>query len=203
MTFLAQRVTASPQKSYGMAGRAAAFNGDDYIHLELGRPCHDTPDCIKQATIQALLAGKVHYGDLRGEPRMRNALAQKLRRFNRIEVDAEQVLVTNGLTQASFAAFMATINPGDEVILLDPYYPQHVGKVALAGGIPVFAPLDAANDFSIDPALHRSTYHRANQGDRAREPLQPDRACLRPRGTGRAGATVYPTQPPGHFRRSL
>lgn len=153
MTFLAERVTASPEKSYGMAGRAAALSGDEFIHLELGRPCHDTPDCIKQATVRALLAGKVHYGDLRGEPQLRSALARKLQRFNRIEVSAEQVLVTNGLTQASFAAFMATVNPGDEVILLDPHYPQHVGKVALAGGIPVFAPLDAANGFSIDPRL--------------------------------------------------
>jgi aspartate aminotransferase len=153
MSYLADRITGSPEKSYGMAGRAAALSGDEFIHLELGRPSHDTPDFIKQATIRALLAGKVHYGDFRGEPQFRTALAQKLRTFNRIQASPEQVLVTNGLTQASYAAFMATIDPGDEVILLDPYYPQHVGKIALAGGVPVFAPLDATRGFSIEPAL--------------------------------------------------
>lgn len=153
MTYLAGRITHSPEKSYGMAGRAAALSSEEFIHLELGRPSHDTPDFIKQATIRALQAGKVHYGDFRGEPQLRSALAQKLQTFNRIQASPEQVLVTNGLTQASYAAFMATIDPGDEVILLDPYYPQHVGKIALAGGVPVFAPLDATRGFSIEPAL--------------------------------------------------
>lgn len=153
MSYLADRITGSPEKSYGMAGRAAALNGEEFIHLELGRPSHDTPDFIKEATIRALREGKVHYGDFRGELPLRSALAQKLQTFNRIQASPEQVLVTNGLTQASYAAFMATIDPGDEVILLDPYYPQHVGKIALAGGVPVFAPLDATRGFSIEPAL--------------------------------------------------
>lgn len=153
MSFLAERITHSPKKSYGMAGRAAALTDDDYIHLELGRPIHDTPAFIKDATIKALLAGKVHYSDFRGQPELRNALARKLQTFNRIQASAEQVLVTNGLTQASYAAFMTTIDPGDEVILLEPFYPQHVGKIALAGGTAVFAPLNAERGFSIDPSL--------------------------------------------------
>lgn len=117
MTYLAGRITHSPEKSYGMAGRAAALSSEEFIHLELGRPSHDTPDFIKQATIRALQAGKVDYGDFRGEPQLRSALAQKLQTFNRIQASPEQVLVTNGLTQVSYAAFMATIDPGDEVIL--------------------------------------------------------------------------------------
>jgi len=153
MSYLADRITRSPPKSYGMAGRAAELDAEEFIHLELGRPCHDTPAFIKDATIKALLAGKVHYSDFRGQPELRSALSQKLRSFNGIPAGAEQVLVTNGLTQASYAAFMATINPGDEVILLAPFYPQHVGKIALAGGTPVIAPLDAADNFSIKPAL--------------------------------------------------
>jgi aspartate aminotransferase len=153
MSFLAKRITHSPKKSYGMAGRAAALTGEDYIHLELGRPIHDTPAFIKDATIKALLAGKVHYSDFRGLPALREALARKLQTFNGIQATPEQVLVTNGLTQASYAAFMTTIDPGDEVILLEPYYPQHVGKVALAGGVPVFAPLNAARNFSLDASL--------------------------------------------------
>lgn len=153
MSYLADRITQSPEKSYGMAGRAAALSSEDVIHLELGRPSHDTPALIKDATIRALLSGKVHYGDFRGELDLRTALARKLQNFNGIAANPQRVLVTNGLTQASYAAFMATIDPGDEVILLDPYYPQHASKIALAGGKPVLAPLDAANGFSIEPTL--------------------------------------------------
>ena len=153
MTFLADRITQSPPKSYGMAGRAAELTSDEFIHLELGRPCHDTPSFIKDATIKALLSGHVHYSDFRGQPELRDSLARKLQTFNGIQATPERVLVTNGLTQASYAAFMATINPGEEVILLEPYYPQHVGKVALAGGKHVIAPLDASENFALEASL--------------------------------------------------
>lgn len=151
MPKLARRIAETSKKSFGMYAQAAALGaaGGDLIHLELGKPIHDTPQHIKDATIAALQAGKVHYSDLQGEPAFRDALAAKLRDFNRIEASPDEVLVTNGLTQASFAAFMALIDPGDEVILLEPYYPQHVGKVELAGGMVVTAALDADNDYSI------------------------------------------------------
>lgn len=132
-----------------MYARAAGLGRDDLIRLELGKPVHDTPQHIKDATIAALQAGKVHYGDLQGEPAFRAALAKKLGDFNGIDASPREVLVTNGLTQASFAAFMALIDPDDEVILLEPYYPQHIGKVELAGGKVVTVPLDAQNNFAI------------------------------------------------------
>lgn len=151
MPILAKRITETSKKSFGMFAKAAAMGaaGADLIHLELGRPVHDTPDHIKEAAIRALRDGKVHYGDLQGELPFREALAEKLRSFNAIAAAPDEVLVTNGLTQASFAAFMALIDPGDEVILLEPYYPQHVGKIELAGGKIVSVPLDADARFSI------------------------------------------------------
>lgn len=155
MTFLAGRITQTAKKNYGMFAKAAALaaGGADLIHLELGRPVHDTPKHIKRATIDALLAGKVHYSDLQGDAALRTALSAKLRDFNAIDAFPEQVLITNGLTQASFAAFLATIESGDEVILLEPYYPQHVGKIELAGGKVVLAALDHTNGFALDAAL--------------------------------------------------
>lgn len=151
MPKLANRITGSSPKSFGMYARAAALGsaGADLIHLELGKPIHDTPQHVKDATIAALQAGKVHYGDLQGEPAFRSALSDKLRSFNEIDASPDEVLVTNGLTQASFAAFLALIDPGDEVILLEPYYPQHIGKVELAGGRVVTVPLDAEDNFSV------------------------------------------------------
>ena len=151
MPKLARRITETSGKSFGMFGRAAAMEaaGADLIHLEVGKPIHDTPGHIKDAAIAALQAGKVHYSDLQGEPAFRRALADKLAAFNEIQASPDEIIVTNGLTQASFAAIFALIDPGDEVILLEPYYPQHIGKVELAGGKVVTVPLDAANDFSI------------------------------------------------------
>src|SRR3546814_20767622 len=138
-----------------MFGRAAALGlaGKDLIHLGRGRPIHDTPQPIKDATIAALQAGQVHYGDLQGEPSFRAALSEKLRSFNRIDASPDEVIVTNGLTQASFAAIFALVDPGAEVILLDPSYPQHFGKVQLAVGRVVPLPPDPAATYRIRAAL--------------------------------------------------
>jgi len=151
MTRPAQRILSGSKKSFGMYQQALALasQGVDLIHMELGRPFSDTPQLIKDAAIRALGQGLVHYSDMRGELPLRQALAAKLKSFNAIDAAPDDVLVTNGLTHASYAAFMATIDPGDEVILLEPYYPQHVGKIELAGGKVVLAPLDAADNFSI------------------------------------------------------
>jgi len=151
-TRFARRITETSEKSYGMVGLAMAEKGP-LIHLELGRPMHDTPKHIKQATIDALLAGEVHYSDLQGLPELREALASKLSRQNALNVDASQIIVTNGLTQASFAAFMALLDHGDEAIILDPYYPQHIGKIEFAGATPVIAALDPDDGFSIKREL--------------------------------------------------
>ena len=152
MKQLARRITGTSKKSFGMYARAASSGRDDLIHMELGKPFADTPQHIKDATIAAIQAGKVHYSDLPGIQPLRDAIVAKLARQNGMEVTADQVVVTNGLTHGSYAALMAFIDEGDEVILLEPYYPQHIGKIELAGGVPVSVPLDAANGYAIDAA---------------------------------------------------
>ncbi|ALC13081.1 pyridoxal phosphate-dependent aminotransferase [Sphingopyxis sp. 113P3] len=151
MKWPAQRLTAGSKKSFGMYEEAAQLDaaGADLIHLEFGRPHADTPLHVKEAVKAALDAGIVHYGDFRGTLSFRQSLAKKLKSFNGLDYGVDEILVTNGLTHASFAAFMAAIDPGDEVILLDPYYPQHIGKTELAGGKVVIAELDKANNFAI------------------------------------------------------
>lgn len=151
MRWPSERLSTASQKGFGMYEQAVklAAQGVDLIHLEVGRPFADTPQHIKDATSKALDDGIVHYGDFRGALHFRKALVDKLRDFNRIRADVDEVLITNGLTHASFAAIFAAIDPGDEVILLEPYYPQHVGKIEMAGGKVVLAPLDIANGFSI------------------------------------------------------
>lgn len=152
MKHLAKRITQTSPKSFGMFQKASMSGREDLIHLEVGRPSADTPQHIKDATIQAIQDGHVHYSDLRGLPHVREALAEKLKAKNSLDVGADRVIVTNGLTHGSYAAIMAFLDDGDEAILLEPYYPQHIGKIELAGAVPVLAQLDAADDFRIDPA---------------------------------------------------
>lgn len=153
MKHLAKRITNTSPKSFGMFQKAAMSGRDDLIHLEVGRPFADTPQPIKDATIKALQDGCVHYSDLAGLPHLREALAEKLKRKNKLDVGADRIIVTNGLTHGSYAALMAFLDEGDEAILLEPYYPQHIGKIEMAGAVPVIAPLDAANGFRLDAAM--------------------------------------------------
>ncbi len=150
MKWPADRISNSVEKSFGMYDKASELekSGADLIHLEVGRPNFDTPAHIKQTTKDALDAGKVHYGEFPGELHFRQAIAEKLLRDNKIDAGVDEILVTSGLTQNVFAVCMAAIDPGDEVLVLDPYYPQHVAKVQLAGGVIVPVPL--GDDFRIN-----------------------------------------------------
>jgi len=151
MKWPADRILYQSEKSFGLYEEASRLEaeGIDVIHLEVGRPIYDTPEIIKAATKKALDDGIVHYGDFRGRIGFRQALAKKLNDFNKIDITPDEVLVTNGLTQASFFACLAAIDPGDEVIFLDPYYPQHIGKVEMAGGKMVTVPLDAEKNYAL------------------------------------------------------
>lgn len=149
--WIADRMITQQSKGFGMFEEASRFqaSGVDVIRLELGTSSIDTPAHIKQGAKDALDAGLVHYGNLQGVPELREALARKVKNLNGIDASPDEILVTNGLTQASFATFMATLNPGDEVIHLQPGYPQHPPKINLVGGKVVTVPL--TSDFRPDP----------------------------------------------------
>ena len=149
----AQRLETQKNKSFGMYEHAAELQneGIDIIHLEVGRPSSDTPLHIKEAAKSALDNGVVHYGDLQGNANLRKALAGRYQELNNIDVSADEILVTNGVTQSAFAALMCFVNPGDEVIVLEPYYPQHNSKIELLGGKVVTAALDKEKGFRLDP----------------------------------------------------
>ena len=130
MKWPAKRITESSTKSFGMYEKAIPLmaEGVDVIHLEVGMPSFDTPAHIKEAVKRALDHGQVHYSDFRGIQKFREALAEKVMERNNINADAEEILVCSGLTHAAFAICMAAIDAGDEVIVLEPFYPQHVNK---------------------------------------------------------------------------
>ena len=135
---------------YGLV-RELMRKGVDIVSLDAGRPSFDTPLHIKEASKAALDQGVVHYGDLQGSLRLREALVKKLKNYNKIDVESNEVLITNGLTQASFSSLMAYLNEGDEVILFEPFYPQHIKKIELLGGKPVPVILKHEDEYKFDP----------------------------------------------------
>jgi len=152
MKWPAKRISQSSPKSFGMYEEAAKLmaQGQDVIHLEVGRPSFDTPQHIKDAAKKSLDDGNVHYGEFPGDLRLREAICNKLESYNKLTPGPDEVLVTNGLTHAAYAVFTAAVDEGDEVILLEPYYPQHINKIELAGGKIVTVPLDKSNGYTID-----------------------------------------------------
>jgi len=163
MKWPAARMASQAGKTFGMYETAARMEaqGINVIHIEVGRPSADTPVHIREAAKRALDDGIVHYGDLQGTRSLREALAAKLRDYNGLDFSADDILVTNGLTQAAFAAFMAGLDEGDEVIVLEPFYPQHNTKIELVGGRVVTVPLKKDNGFRLDPdAIERAINDR-------------------------------------------
>ena len=157
MKWPADRIVQSSEKSFGMYEEALPLmaRGVDVIHLEVGMPSFDTPAHIKEACKAALDSGMVHYGDFLGNEPFRRALAEKLAARNGVEAAPNEILVTSGLTHGAYITCMSALDPGDEVMLLSPYYPQHINKIELAGGVVVTAPLDRSRDFALDGAAIR------------------------------------------------
>lgn len=154
MQWPSQRMKEQAGKGFGMYEVAARLEsqGADIIHLEIGRPSADTPHHIKEAAKQALDDGIVHYGELGGLGSLREALAHRYSDGYGVDYEVDEILISNGVTQAAFAAFLAALNQGDEVIVLEPFYPQHNSKIEFAGGCVVPVPMTAVDGrYAPDP----------------------------------------------------
>jgi aspartate aminotransferase len=132
--------------------RALKAAGRNVIGLGAGEPDFDTPDNVKQAAIKAIEAGKTKYTDVGGIPELKEAIIAKFKRENALTYKPNQIIVGTGGKQVLYNALMATINPGDEVIIPAPYWVSYPEMVALAGGesVPVVCP--AANGFKLKAA---------------------------------------------------
>ena len=124
--------------------------GEKVIHFEIGRPDFDTPEYIKEAAIQAIRDGKVHYTSNFGLMELRQAIAEKLNRENNIPYKAEEILVTAGLSEAVMAVLEATLNPGDEILVPNPVWLNYINVPKLLGAVPVLYDLTEETGFQID-----------------------------------------------------
>lgn len=146
------RVKPSPTIAVTNKARELAAAGRDIIGLGAGEPDFDTPQNIKDAAKRAIDAGRTKYTAVDGIPELKAAICAKFARENGLTYTPAQITVGTGGKQTLYNAFVATLNPGDEVIIPAPYWVSYPDMVLLAGGtpVPVVAGLDTA--FKITPA---------------------------------------------------
>ena len=147
-----QQVTPSMTLAISAKAKAMKTEGLDVCSFSAGEPDFDTPEHIRAAAKQALDEGKTRYGPAAGEPRLRGAIANKLRTDNHLPYSAENIIVTNGGKHSLYALIMTIIEPGDEVLIPAPYWVSYPEMVKLAGGTPVIMPTTAENGYKITPA---------------------------------------------------
>jgi aspartate/methionine/tyrosine aminotransferase len=121
------------------------------VNLGQGFPDFAAPDFLKDAAIDAIHQEINQYAPANGRLSLREAIAAKMERcYGLVPDPAREIVVTHGATEAIFAAIMALVNPGEEVVLFEPYYDSYVPSVQMAGGIPRFYML-CAPDWKIEP----------------------------------------------------
>ena len=161
MAFLADRTSrVKPSATMAVTDKARALKaaGRDVIGLGAGEPDFDTPDNIKEAAIKAIREGRAaKYTAVEGIPELRAAIARKFKRENQLNYKPSQIIVGTGGKQVLFNAFLATLNPGDEVIIPAPYWVSYPDMVLIAGGEPVAVETRMADGFKMKPeALERA-----------------------------------------------
>jgi len=137
--------------------------GIDIIHLEVGEPDFDTPDCVKAAACRALEEGHTHYTHSLGLFELREAICQYYASTYGVTVDPEQIVVTSGSSPAIFMVFSALLEPGDEVIISDPGYACYPNFIKFAQGRPITIPV-----YEEDGFQYRSESIRQKLTDRTR-----------------------------------
>ena len=154
MAFLSDtlaRVKPSPTIAVTNKARELQAAGKDVIGLGAGEPDFDTPQNIKDAAKRAIDAGKTKYTAVDGIPELKAAICEKFRRENGLTYTPAQVTVGTGGKQILYNALVATLNPGDEVIIPAPYWVSYPDMVLLAGGTPVSVPAGIETQFKLSP----------------------------------------------------
>lgn len=154
MNYVAERLAAvkpSASMAASQAAKALRATGVDVIDLGLGEPDFPTPAHVIDAADKAARAGETLYTPAGGTAALRSAVAEKFRRENGLDYGPEEIVVANGAKQVIFNALMATLDPGDEVVVPAPYFVSYPEMVKLLGGVPVVAECPAEAGFRLTP----------------------------------------------------
>jgi aspartate aminotransferase len=152
MSFIAERLSRikpSPTLAVTQKARELKAAGRDIIGLGAGEPDFDTPDNIKDAAIAAIKRGETKYTAVDGTPELKAAIVEKFRRDSGLHYKPEQITVGTGGKQVLYNAFVATLDPGDEVIIPAPYWVSYPDMALLAEGTPVIVPCSENNRFKL------------------------------------------------------
>ncbi len=155
MEYLSERIKSlSVSQTLAMAQKSRELKdkGVDVISLSLGEPDFNTPDYIKAAAKKAIDDNYSKYPPVPGYNDLRDAISAKFREENGITYSREQIVVSGGGKHSLINVIMSVINPGDEVIILAPYWVSYYDQILLAGGIPVVVEAHIENDFKVDPS---------------------------------------------------
>ncbi len=143
----------SPSPTLAMTSRVLDLKakGVDVIGLSAGEPDFDTPDFVKEAAIAAIRAGKTKYTNVDGTAELKAAIATKFRRDNDLAYEPSQISVNVGGKHTLFNALVATLDPGDEVVIPAPYWVSYPDIVQFAGGVPVIVKAGAEQNYKVLP----------------------------------------------------
>ncbi len=130
--------------------------GVHVIHLEVGEPDFDAPDCVKAAACRALENGHTHYTHSMGDRELRQAIAQHYRATYGVGVEPDQIIVTSGSSPAILLVFSALLDPGDEVVISDPHYACYPNFIRFVQGVPVRVPVFEEDGFQFRPEAIRA-----------------------------------------------
>ena len=156
MSFFSQalgRIKPSATIAVTQKARDLRAQGRKVVSLSSGQPDLDTPENIKQAAIEAIRRGETKYTTVSGITELREAIVAKFKRENGLDYTVAQTIVSTGGKQVIANALMATLNPGDEVIIPVPYWVSYPEMVALCGATPVPAMTTQQDDFKLTPEV--------------------------------------------------
>ena len=152
--------------------------GRDVIHLEVGEPDFDTPECIRRASISAMGRGRTHYTDSLGIPELRQAIAEHYARTYGVAVAEDRIVVTAGSSPALLMAIACLADAGDEVMMTDPYYACYPNFVKVLGARPRLIPTGSTDGFQLDPDKVAGALSGSTRALIVNSPANPTGVCL-------------------------
>jgi len=171
------RIQPSPTIAVTQKARDLKAAGRDVIGLGAGEPDFDTPDNIKDAAIAAIRRGETKYTAVEGIPELRAAIARKFKRENNLDYTVAQTFVAPGGKAIVFNALLATLNPGDEVICIAPYWVSYPDIVLLGGGMPVIIDAKIEDGFRLTPQALENAITPKTKWLIFNQPSNPTGAC--------------------------
>jgi len=164
------------------AAKQLEARGEDIVHLEIGEPDFDTPQCIKDAACKALESGQTHYTHSMGLMELREAICEDYASRYGVQIEPDQIIVTSGTSPAMLLCFAALLEPGDSVIVSDPGYACYSNFVRFVNGKPLTVPVNEEDGFQFRPEAVKKLVGPKTKGLMINSPSNPTGTVLSPEG---------------------